>query len=487
MIGQKSFEINADDFLRGISSSDFITDGGLSNKTAGINLTKTPGLLYYAAAKVDTTDELEGDMISSCEDGTLGTAAVDRVVVDNEGKYYTWNGTLLDKVATDSTTTSYTKGYTNMISFGITSARANVFTTNPRYITRLQLASNTLTENFKEFTFNGTAADLVAPHPCIVFENNAYYGDGNLLRRQTSATDTTVAVIMTLPSEQIITGFGIDPGSGRLLISVVDGVNASDTKARICRVLYHDGFSNKALKSIIVDDMITAFYPVGAILFIGYGTKLGVWNGAGIQFLRDLDISLTSTKLPYRDNFTNIDDTLYVIEGHKILAYGEVVAGFPKCFYYAHINKNGSLVNCDLTAIFNAGSGLLAFGWIDDDASEEFSTLDTTSVSTLGNTFSDVWTNKYVFARPVTFNNLVIEYGAALPTSNSYADIYLYDDTQTATQIATGATNTVANTYTVEYPWPSITTRSLQFRYLNTQLSGQTPIRRMTVFYTPVD
>lgn len=92
MIGEKVFEIDQADIIKGMSSSDHITDGGFSPLSEGVNLTKSPGLIYFSAEKVDQTDDLTDDLIASCEDGTLGTAAVDRIFVDDAGNYYDWDG-----------------------------------------------------------------------------------------------------------------------------------------------------------------------------------------------------------------------------------------------------------------------------------------------------------------------------------------------------------------------------------------------------------
>lgn len=496
-IGTKTFEINSSDFIRGISSSNEIEDGGLSPETEGINLTKTPGLLYFQAATSDNTGSLENDLIASCEDGTPGTGGVNQILVDDgaggaNAKYWSWNGSSLSNLATDASTPNggYSKGTTQMISFGITSSRANIFTTNGQYITRLQLATNTLTTNFKQFTYNASTTALVAPHPCIVYENNAYYGDGNILLRQTDPTSATMSTVLTLREGQIIISLGIDPGTGRMLISTVEGLNMSNTRDRLSKVLYYDGFSEKPLKSIIVDDMVTAFFPVGATMYIGYGQKLGVWNGAGIQFLRKLNVSLVSTKLPYRDNFTNIDSTLYVIEANKLLAYGPTIAGASNCFYYALVQKDpNDLAAADLTCVFNSGSGILGFGWVDSSAAEKFSTLDTTAVNSVAYSGSvSIYTNKYTFERPITFNQIVVMYGADVPTSNSGVDLYVIDENGVSTQIAVGVQNTQSNMRSMTFPWPNITTRTLQFRYLMAYASGnQTPIERFIVHYNDYD
>jgi len=487
MIGQPQFEINSEELMRGMTSSPYTEDGGFSNETEGVNLTKTPGLMYFSAEKVDQTDELTGTLVASCEDPTVFSGTpTDRMFVDDDGNYYKWNGTLLDKVGTDGTNpTKYPQGKVDMAGFG----GNYVYTTNEVGVIEWIVSSNTF--NYTFITFAGSAGPVV-PHPCIQFENNMYYGNGNTLLRQATPGSATTSTVLTLPANQTIVALGIDPGTGRMLISIIDGINASDTRFRVSRVGYYDGFSNKLLKVIIVDDMITAFYPVGAIMFIGYSSKLGIWNGAGIQFLRDLDVALNSTKLPYKQKITNIDDTLYVVEGHKILAYGEVIAGRPKCFYYAFVNKDANLVACDLSCITNLGSGLLGFGWVNQSAAGLFATLDTTSVSTLTNNIVKFYSKKYTLPTPITFNQVVIEYGAALPTSNAYADMYIINNAfngtspgvLASTQIVVAATNTTASVYEMPYTFPSITTRTIQLRF---DAAQQVAIRRITFFNNEYD
>ncbi len=479
MIGSKSFEIDASDFIKGMSSSNFISDGGFSNRGYGVNITSIPGLLYAAAQPVDQTDQLIGTLRASCEDPRVFTSGTkyQRVFAASDGTYYGFDGTTMALLDTDSTNpTKY--GRVDMIAFG----ENTIYTTNEVAITSMDVQSGTVTDAF--FVFAGSYGPVV-PHPALVFENNAYYGNGNTLLRQTTVGGTPT-VILTLPTEQTIIALGIDPGSGRMLISIIDGLNASGALNRTARVGYYDGFSNKLLKVVLVDTMITAFYPMGGTMYITYGKNFGYWTGSGIQFLRALDIGLVSTELAYKQHLTNDGTVLYIIEGSKVLAYDEVIKGQPKVFWYPY-NNFVLGVETDMSMICSLGSGVLGYGYVNASVVPKFETFDTTDLTNSG---QNTWyTNKYTFPRDVTFNGVLIEYGAALPTNGTAVGIFsLFNDKQVQTFIPSlsGVTNTQANRYTVELDYPSIQTRSLQFRYTNAAVGGaQYPIRRITVFYSP--
>ena len=477
MIGAKSFDINYKDFIQGVSSSDFISDGGLSPVSQCTNIWKTPGLLYGAPPVTDGTGDLTDDLIASSSYANTNAVPI-KAFVDDAGHFYSTDATSLVLKQTDGTNpTKYKKGFTDMASFGV---NGEIYTTNEKCVVRW-LEGTTFDVTFFTFTTQQNV-----PHPTLVYENNLFYGDKNLLWRQTGV-GVTPTLILTLSAEQTIVTLGIDPGSGKMLISTTDGLNASDTISKKARVHYYDGFSEKTLKTVVVDEMVTAFWPVGSTLFIGYGQKLGYWNGAGIQFLRTLQVTLTSTKLPYKQNFTNIDTTLFVVEGARILAFGDIIKGSPPVFYYAFTNSDVG-VEADLTMICNLGSGVLGYGWINVSTVEKFNTVDTYSVASVGASLR-LRTNKYIFERPISFNNLVIEFGAALPTNGSVVGIpFIFLDDQQAIGLDgfTGISTTVANTYVVERPYPGtpITTRSLQISYA---FSLQYPIRRMTVYYNEYD
>lgn len=476
MIGAKSFDIGAAEFVKGMSTTSFINDGGFSPQTTGVNPAITPGLLYSPANPVNKSTNLVGTIIASSEDPTISSSAYLRIFVDDSGHYYTWDGTTLVNLRTDATNpTGYIQGVTDMIAFGSSSTEGEIYTTNLFDIVRWKIDS-TFTANF-----GGGFTHTNVPHPALVFENNAFYGDGNLLLRQT-AVGVAPSVIMTLTSQQTIIALGIDPGSGRMLISTIDGVNTTGIRNRISRVLYYDGFSNKPVKSVIADAMVTAFYPVGGTLYITYGTNLGYWNGAGMSFIRTLNINISSNgnqKLAYKQHITNIETTLYVLEAGQILAYGNILPKQAPVPYYFASPSNGTA----MSMICNLGSGVLGFSYLASVSDYRFNTLDTTSTSTVG-AVDPISSDKYIFKRPVIFNGAIIEYGTALPTDDTAVGaLRMRGSDQQSTLIKTVST-TVSNTYEVESDYPTISTRSIQILYSFIQ---QYPIRRITVFYSPIE
>lgn len=469
MIGVKSFEIDGSNFIKGITSSQNLTDGGFSNLSQGINLLVTPGILSFVASPADKSANLAGAMIASCEDSAL--LGEDKLLLsrsaNGDGKYYTYSdGVGLTLKRTDSTN-NYQFGVSDMVFFN-----GSVFATSFESITKWTVDS-TFTVAFKTFSNSGV------PHPILVYENFCYYGDGNLLRRQTDATDSTISTILTLGTEQTITALGIDPGSGNMLISTTTAQNVSDTRTAPAKVHYYDGVGNKTLKTVIVDDIVNAFYPVGATIYLSYGQSLGYWTGAGIQFVRKFSWTFDNTSLAYRNHFTNIGNTLYVIEGNTIEAYGQVIGNAPKVFRYVFEDSSRQL-----SLITNLGQnkiGIGASGTISTATNNVFYSLDTSTVASLGN--STWYSLRYNFPRPVTFQSAVIEYDSAMPTDgNPIGQLSLVANGSSTVLLS--ITNIVANKYEIECPYPTIKTRQIQLSYIPQQ---PTPIQRFTVFYTETD
>ena len=475
MIGAKSFTIEGSDLMKGMSSSAYINDGGFSqggtSKTV-INPIAVPGLLHAPGAVTDKSTNLVGEMIASCEDPLQGNSrlllARDSSTQDGTFYYMDSNGALTLK-RTDSTN-NYIFGKTDMAGY-----KSEVYATSAEAITRWVPDT---TFNVAFFTFS----DSAAPHPILVYEDAIYYGDGNLLLRQTDSGGATPATILTLPSNQVIIALGIDPGSGKILISIVDELNGSNTINAQASVGYYDGFSNKLTKKVNVDDMVTAFYTTISNVFVTYGQNLGYWNGAGIQFLRKLDLSFDNTVLAYKHHITNIGRILYVIEKTNILAYGEIVKGQGEVFWYALRNDAGDSGNYSM--ITNIGQNRLGLGF----ATTKFYTFDTMSVSAVKNGGAIWYSHRYDFDKPVTYMTTLIEYTSAIPSNDNIASLYLISDTGEANATNVGTvTATRTGQLVFEANYPDIETRSMQLRYTIAPgtLSNVFPVKRFTVFYTP--
>ena len=486
MIGSKSIVLDWQTWLRGMSSSPEIADGGFSSETDAVNLIAQPGVVYAPASAVDSDTDTRlsgnGEIIATSPDMTA-FGGNERLLVaadgSQDGTFFRYNGTKISAAAyATDTTRNYQKGFTDIITFA-----GEAYVTSKETIVRWQ-ADNTITQDF--FTFDTSYGNTI-PHPAIIFENNAFYGSRDssgraILLRQTAAAGTP-ATILTLTADQIIIALGIDPGSGKMLISTTNSLNISQTIPAINKVLWYDGFSNKVSKSIIVEDMITAIHSHGGTNFVGYGRNLGYLNGAGITFLRKLlNVTNDDTKLPHKHSFASLGQTMYVIDGSQVLAYGPVGSGNP-IWYYAHKNRVSSNI---YACIFNAGgtSGSANSKLGLSFATEKFYTFDVVSVATIDEL--NLFTNWIIFPRPVQIRSLSVQFKAAITSSANYAFTY-YDQSQVAIK---GTLTYFDGTQTSVTELNNIVGFTDKLTALKIELSFGTDnrgLRLITIYYDPVE
>ena len=405
MLGRQQLVIDLSEFVKGMSSAPYISDGGFSPDTEAVNLITQPGVVYAPAIAVDTDTD---DRLSTTIEIIASSPDMANLSVDNrlligangtdDGTFYRYDGTKIIAAAYGTDTTrNYTKGYTDIIAY-----KGEAYVSSQTHLARWQ-NDNTITQDF--FAFTNTR-----PHPGVVFEDNAFYGDGNLLLRQTAAAGTP-ATILTLPSSEVIIALGVDPGTGRMLISTTSSLNISNTQTSINKLHWYDGYSNKTIKTIYVGDMILGFHSVAGVTYCGYGQSLGYITGSGVRFLRKLlNVSLNNEHLPYKHNLTSIGSTLYVADGYKILAYGPIRQGGDNVFYYAARNKDNDLV---FQSIFDAGSNKIGYSYIG-----VFKTVDTSSVATLNKL--DFVTNWLNFPRPIIPVSVVYEFVGSISSTNNF-------------------------------------------------------------------
>ena len=206
--------------------------------------------------------------------------------------------------------------------------------------------------------------------------------------------------------------------------------------------------------------------------------------------MRKLEIGATGAGLVNKQKITNIGNTLYLVEGAKILAYGEIIGGRGKVFHYtAGIFYVGEYVTTPLSLLTNLGSGILGFGYVNDTSGERFVTIDTTVALTTSSSIPVhlLRFNKYTFTRPIVFNAVEIEYGAVVPSDGSVIGLIAVrgdDNNAILLDGGVGISTTQAGQYQLTIPYPTIKTRSIQISY---SFGYQIPIRRITVFYNDVE
>lgn len=465
MIPKHFLELNAQDFIRGAATSKYTADGGFSPETYGVNLIAVPGVLHTPTAVVNSDPDgrittNKGLIASSNDDDVFG--GYEKKMVSNDGKFYRYNGTKIPEAAlrTDATNT-YAQGFTDMISFA-----GETYTTTKEKLIRWDETGAIFNASFATFT------NQTYPHPALVFENNAFYGDGNLLLKQTSAGGAP-ATVLTLSTDQIIIALGIDPGTGYMLISTTNSLNISGTLPSINKVLWYDGFSSKPVKSVIVDEMVLSFHPVGGTVFCGYGKNLGYLNGSGVAFLRRLDnVTFDNTQLPYKQKITSIGANLFVQDGNKILCYGEISPGRRAFFYLQRflVANDGNI-----TALFSAGQNKLGIA-ADKDV---FYTLDVSSVSGYGG--GDFYTPFYNFPRPVIIRNVWIEWANAVANSATPGVLILNSETVSLKLFPSLQNNTGASTRFSETKNLNEKVRTFQLNLV--PLNSNYGVRRILIGY----
>lgn len=414
MIGNKELVIDSSNWSKGMSTGSDISDGGFSNETTAVNLIANPGVVYAPAVAVDsdTDTRLTGNAIATCPDMNVISSA-NRLVVTDDGKAYRYNGTKLDAAGIALTAgKTWAAGFTDIITFG-----GEAYVSSKEALTRWQ-NDNTIDAG-ASWPFSFTTSNV--PHPGIVYENNMYWADKNLLLIQSTIGDAVApTTILTLDSSSVILALGIDPTTGLMLISTTNTLDTSATLPAITRLLWYDGNSPKVAKSVLTEDVILGFHTVSGTTFVGYGKNLGYINGSGVSFLRRLNnVTNVQAELPYKHHFAHISTTLYVLDGLQILAFGEILPGSKK-FYYCFKNNTNSNKP---TVIGDGGNSKLVFGF----ATTKFYSFDTMSVAS-SNTMSLI-TNFYEFPRPVFLRSAYVEYSDAV-TNNDDNRSLSYDTQQ---------------------------------------------------------
>ena len=430
--GLLSYEITNDNFVMGISTSDDTHDGGFSPLTNQVNLIISPGTACPPAPTVQISTQFPAVPIASCEDSTPGgyPSGNIRYVLQAD----TANVGYLTCVSSGSSVTSisvgglsFVYGISDMANYPTLNGVNKVFITSATDITMWD-GNTTVVINWWTVS-NGILAQPSlknnVPHPLCYSKGSLYIADGNLLHYYyydaLHNTHTIVNSVLTLPTNQVITALAEDPASGSLLVAVSSRADTSDSASVHSYVGYYDGANPTAFtKSIPSDDQISAFYNLGGTVFCFYALNIGYISGSGVKFLRRISSSYTATKLTYKCHVTNVANTLYIVTANGVLAYGEVLGGTNKVFYYALLNNNPSTIDFACTL----GSGNLL---VHDTTLQAFSTFNTYGVST-SSSFMYFYANKIHHQRPSTIRAIEIQLDQKAVNTQNF--VYLLDDQQ---------------------------------------------------------
>lgn len=474
MVGKSQIQIGPNDFLKGMGTNDYANDGGFSPLSYGINLGVKPGALYSAPTKTDVSTNLSGNIIASCEDGQGGSNP--RYFIDDGANFYTYTGTSLLKKRTGA------KTYTVGISDG-TPYNGDMYFTSTT-----DIAKWTYDSAFTEDWWTGTLSEsalssgLGQPHPLLVFEKILWIGDANVLR---SYDGSSVTAALTLGSNETIYALGIDPGTGLMLISVATDINDSDTYPAKNIIYMFDGYSTKPRRKIIVDDLVTAFHPMGSTVFTPYGTNLGYWNGSGISFLRKLDITYDSQTLVFKHRITNIGNTLYFTNKSYLVAFGEVQSRGQKVFY--NIIRNLPSGARNIGFVTNVGSGKLLYADVNDGSNTGYNTattIDTTDATTSSG--ATLYMNNALLPRPIFVRRVrVFTTGISSTSAFGTGSFVIQDETTNTTNSRYFINTSATPQYVFDFDFSGLKLQSLQVLLgIGTKVYGVT---RFIIYYDPAE
>lgn len=486
MIGKNIIEFGYKDILEGLTSSPETDDGGFSPETNHVNITSSQtalGILYPAGFKTDKATA-DGRYIASCPDPDSGVN-IYRYLLTSTGKFYSVDNTSATTLRATGTSI-YVRDYTDMIVY-----RNNLYATSSTNVTKGPGVSLGYAVDEDWWTTvppksgGGFPSALTSgvPHPMIVFEDNLWIADGQKLHRWDEYNNIATEGFLTLNTGLVITALGIDPSSGKMIISATEGIDTTGQLPRQAKIYLYDGFSQKPLKAVIVDDVVTAIYPLGGVVYMCYGTNFGYWTGTGINFLRKFKSNTQggTETLVYKQRITNVGKKLLFADGLDIVCFEETVPG-KRRFYVAYKIPT-SLINNIYDIIFSLGSNNIGMCFESTYTTYEYSVLSLSNVASGG--FLSFYSKKYTFQRPVYIRDFRIEYNNAIATTVTPAAMTLIDQNKNSIALPALTNDSTSSTYYI-YRKHNGNTKftTMQFKYDNTDHTNIVQgIRRIVISY----
>ena len=317
--------INKDNLIAGESTTDAISDRGFSPDSVNLNLTKKRGMLYFAEAPTDRGGAtLTGNVLASCEDPAF--SGNDAYLIDDEGAYYTYNGTTLTKQFTGADT--YTLGTTDLIPFN----DGNFYATTTTSVVQFNNNMGTVTEHW------WTGLNTSYRHPLEVVEKELFLADKNVIYYWDGTTSGTA---FTLPSGQNVTTLRKHPDGKTLLAFTGGTADFSHTRNGRGKVYYCQPTLRGAAiegwsREVPIEAQVEGSRLSGGVIYTTWGKNLGIFDGNGLIKLKELETSTTT----YNQNMNNMEDILLVRDGRHVLAYGDLGAG--KVFWKLFKNTTNS-------------------------------------------------------------------------------------------------------------------------------------------------
>lgn len=434
MIGKRQLQIDSKNFVQGLSTSAFVADGGIGTDSYNLNLLGQAGVLRASGPTTPSGDALGNQIIASAEDPRSSTTTTDsKFLIDDDGKLYTLSASTLNLRHTPSSSSGFTDGVTDAVSF-----QGALYVTKTSDIMRITVTSLTsytvdeswwvTTKSQSSLTASNTA------HPMLVFEGLLWIGDSEKLH-SVDTSGTVSPSKLTLNTNDRITALGIDPGTGRMLIGISTNTSRDASATARFFVALYDGFSSKVVRRVPVDGLVSSFVSVGGITYVGMDNSVGYWNGSGVTFMRRLkNAGVNDSRLPYKSRMTKLQNTLLVVDGRDVLAFGDIANGKKVWYpiYRNQVNSNtiGFVVNVNNTTTDGTSatplSPVIAVNELNSTNIRLFEPFDTANAGTAA-----YYSGKIYFERPVFIRRMRV-FTTGITTTAGIGGIALIDETATS-------------------------------------------------------
>lgn len=435
MLGKSQITIASTQFTAGLATSDFTTDGGIGTTSTNLSMIAQPGVVRAMPTSTPTKSgaAISGGIVASCESPETTTTHNYRWFVDNGGStlFSCDDTSYLDQTNSLPSISAPNTDMAVWASSGVGTTDGYLYISNTNNVIEIGVSNSTGSFHVSNTTWwsatLGSSATLTSsvPHPLLVYEQNLWVGDQNVLR---SAIDrSTLGVTLTLNKNERIQCLAIDPNTGLMMIGVRTVSGNNDTFSGQSFIYLYNGIASKATRKIAVDGRISSFKPVGGQVFVGMNNTIGVWNGNGITFMRRLyNVSDSTSDIPYKNKMTSFQNTLLVVDGQYILAYGDISNGkkawwpfykhstnIASIFFIGNVNNASTIPESPLIAV--------------NDSSNLFYVrpMDTTTAAT-----GVFYTNNINFERPVNIRGMRV-FTTGITTTAGIGGVSLIDENNT--------------------------------------------------------
>ncbi len=434
--------IDANNFIQGVSTAEWLADAGYSPKTKGHDLARSKGILYPMPA-TDTTDAPTARIVYKCANTAFDQTSIDEkaFLADEAGNYYSLqlNGTLTVRKTDSTNTGDYAVG------FGMVIFKGYLYTAVNDEITRISLTTNAGGLNTTDFTWGTTTyGSILSGQPILlqVVEDTLYIMTTYRIHTWDGTTKVTDA--LRLPLDIYATASIIHPNGRDLIVFTTRHDSTGGAQRAIQNHLYKtESFAfiiNTATleytQRIPIVDQVEGVRNVNGILYVTYGEKLGYFDDAGIHFLRDLELNLGTTtsstqykKLLWSQKLDDVDGMLIVPDGNNMLAVGDLGQG--RMFYHPITMPSVDIID----VIYYLGRGYLGFTTLTGASTYAGYYVDYTYTTATMQT-GVTWTaNRYTFPQRAWIRRIEVEHEAL--ASGTIIEIGWNDELETNTVLKT--------------------------------------------------